>query len=196
MEQEVKVEFDGFIGIFEDIFDPQYIKELIKFFESSSDLPMVQKPKDAKHNVDQDAIFLNGPDTIQYVRKYYTEYFFQVLWEKVIPLYQDKFSILNQTPLAGEELKMKRIKPGGGFHTWHYEGLGEYSKRKLVCQLYLNDIPNAGETEFLYQNKRINAKEGRLLVFPADWTHTHRGNPPIGTSNKYIITTWLFEAPK
>ena len=45
---------------------------------------------------------------------------------------------------------MKRIKPGGGFHTWHYEGLGEGSKRKLVCQLYLNDIPNAGETEFLY----------------------------------------------
>jgi len=196
MEQEVKVEFDGFIGIFEDIFDPQYIKELIKFFETSSDLPMVQKPKEVKHNVDQDAIFLNNPDTIQYVRKYYTEYFFQVLWEKVIPLYQDNFSILSQTPLAGEELKMKRIKPGGGFHTWHYEGLGEYSKRKLVCQLYLNDIPNAGETEFLYQNKRINAKEGRLLVFPADWTHTHRGNPPIGTSNKYIITTWLFEAPK
>ena len=196
MEQEVKAEFDGFIGIFEDAFEKQYIKEIISFFEKSSDLPLVQKPKELKHSVDQDAIFFSNPDTIQIVPNYYTQYFFQVLWEKIIPLYTDQFSILSQTQLAGEELKMKRIKPGGGFHTWHYEGLGEYSKRKLVCQLYLNDIPKAGETEFLYQNKRIEPKEGRLLVFPADWTHTHRGNPPIGVINKYIITTWLFEAPK
>tara|TARA_B100000902_G_scaffold210881_1_gene200557 strand:+ start:1199 stop:1789 length:591 start_codon:yes stop_codon:yes gene_type:complete len=196
MEQEVKAEFDGFIGIFEDAFDKQYIKEIISFFEKSSDLPLVQKPKELKHSVDQDAIFFSNPDTIQIVPNYYTSYFFQVLWDKIIPLYTDQFSILSQTQLAGEELKMKRIKPGGGFHTWHYEGLGEYSKRKLVCQLYLNDIPKAGETEFLYQNKRIEPKEGRLLVFPADWTHTHRGNPPIGVINKYIITTWLFEAPK
>ena len=44
---------------------------------------------------------------------------------------------------------MKRIKPEAD-STWHYEGLGEGPKRKLVCPLYLNDIPNAGETEFLY----------------------------------------------
>ena len=196
MEQEIKQEYDGFIGIYENAYDKQYIKEIISFFEKSADLPLVQKPKELKHSVDQDAIFFNNPDTIQVVPNYFTSYFFQVLWEKIIPLYTDQFSILSQTQLAGEELKMKRIKPGGGFHTWHYEGLGEYSKRKLVCQLYLNDISNAGETEFLYQNKRVNAKEGRMLVFPADWTHTHRGNPPIGTNNKYIITTWLFEAPK
>ena len=196
MEQEVKAEFDGFIGIFENAYDKQYIKELIQFFETSSDLSLVQKSSELKHSVDQDSILFNNPETIQHVRKYYAEYFLQVLWDKIIPLYQNNFSILIQTPLAGEELKMKRIKPGGGFHTWHYEGLGEGSKRKLVCQLYLNDIPNAGETEFLYQNKRINAKEGRMLIFPSDWTHTHRGNPQLEHLNKYIITTWLFEAPK
>ena len=196
MAQEVKAEFDGFIGIFEDAFEKQYNKDVISFFEKSSDLPLVQKPKELKHSVDQDAIFFNNPDTIQIVPNYYTSYFFQVLWEKIIPLYTDQFSILSQTQLAGEELKMKRIKPGGGFHSWHHERSGQGAKRKLVCQLYLNDIPNAGETEFLYQNKRMEPKEGRLLIFPADWTHTHRGNPPIGVINKYIITTWLFEAPK
>ena len=45
MEQEVKAEFDGFIGIFENAYDKQYIKELIQFFETSSDLPLVQKSK-------------------------------------------------------------------------------------------------------------------------------------------------------
>ena len=36
MEQEVKAEFDGFIGIFENAYDKQYIKELIPLFETSS----------------------------------------------------------------------------------------------------------------------------------------------------------------
>ena len=28
-----------------------------------------------------------------------------------------------------------------------------------------------------------------LLIFPASFTHTHRGNPPLGGS-KYIATSW------
>ena len=52
MEQEVKAEFDGFIGIFENAYDKQYIKELIQFFETSSDLPLVQKSSELKHSVD------------------------------------------------------------------------------------------------------------------------------------------------
>ena len=193
---EIKEEYDGFIGIYDNAFDQGYIKELIKFFEASKDLPLVQESNEMRHSVDQDSLLFLDPQNIQHVNKYYAEYFFKILWEKIIPLYTKKFSILGLIQLAVEELKMKRIKPGGGFHSWHYEGLAEGAKRKLVCQLYLNDIPNAGETEFLYQNKRMEPKEGRLLIFPADWTHTHRGNPPIGVINKYIITTWLFEAPK
>ena len=60
--------------------------------------------------------------------------------------------------------------------------------------MYLNDIDEAGETEFLYQNKRFAPKKNRLLLWPADWSHTHRGNPPIGNTNKYILTTWIQEA--
>ena len=63
------------------------------------------------------------------------------------------------------------------------------SARKLVIQLYLNTIEEGGETEFLYINKRIKAEQGRLTIFPAAFTHTHRGNPPIG-QDKYIISTW------
>ena len=38
-------------------------------------------------------------------------------------------------------------------------------------------------------NKRVKAKTGRLIIFPAGYTHTHRGNPPIG-GDKYILTNW------
>ncbi len=79
---------------------------------------------------------------------------------------------------------------GGGFHDWHYENPGlQSSPRKLVAQVYLNTIEEGGETEFLYINKRIKAKQGTLILFPASFTHTHRGNPPIG-QDKYIMTTW------
>ena len=81
----------------------------------------------------------------------------------------------------------------GHYNTWHYESTGKETARQLVVQLYINDIDEAGETEFLYQNKRIAPKRNRMLIWPADWTHTHRGNPPIGDKDKYILTTWLEE---
>ena len=55
--------------------------------------------------------------------------------------------------------------------------------------LYLNDNFEGGETEFLYQNRRELPKQGDVLLFPAGFTHTHRGNPPIG-GEKYLITSW------
>jgi hypothetical protein len=66
----------------------------------------------------------------------------------------------------------------------------EISQRLLVFILYLNTIEEGGETEFLYQKKRIQPVEGRLLIWPAGFTHTHRGNPPL-KDNKYIVTGWL-----
>ena len=85
---------------------------------------------------------------------------------------------------------MKHIPPSGGFHQWHYENPDILTcTRQLVVQLYLNTIKEGGETEFLYLNKRVKAKVGRMIIFPAGYTHTHRGNPPIG-QEKYIATTW------
>jgi hypothetical protein len=55
--------------------------------------------------------------------------------------------------------------------------------------LYLNDVEDGGETEFLYQRMRVKPKQGTLLIWPAGFTHTHRGNPPL-SNNKYVITGW------
>ena len=104
--------------------------------------------------------------------------------------YLKKFSLLGEERLLIYDAKAKKIPIGGGFHKWHYENSGlEVSHRKLVVQVYLNTIEEGGETEFLYINKRIKAKQGRLIIFPAGFTHTHRGNPPIG-QDKYILSTW------
>ena len=110
--------------------------------------------------------------------------------KKPIDDYLKKFSTLGKEKLLIYDTKIKKIPMGGGFHDWHYENMGmQTSHRRFVVQLYLNDNFEGGETEFLYQNRRESAKEGEVLIFPAGYTHTHRGNPPIG-GTKYLITTW------
>ena len=104
--------------------------------------------------------------------------------------YLDRYSLLKHEVMLMFDVKAKKIPIGGGFHRWHYENGGlQVSPRKLVVQLYLNTVEEGGETEFLYINKRVKAKQGTLIIFPAAFTHTHRGNPPIGDS-KYLVTSW------
>ena len=55
--------------------------------------------------------------------------------------------------------------------------------------LFLNDVDEGGELEFLYQSKRIKPKAGTMVISPAFFTHTHRGNPPL-SGEKYILNGW------
>ena len=88
------------------------------------------------------------------------------------------------------DCKIKKINEGAGFHAWHYEnGSVTNARRTFVIQTYLNDDFDGGETEFLYQQRREEAVAGDVIIFPASFTHTHRGNPPLGGS-KYLATSW------
>lgn len=189
-------EFNGFIGIFENYFNPLFLKELLDYYNSIKDLPLRQGPQPLKHLKDDQQLYILDPCNIGTLHTKYTSIFLKTLWEEIFPVYADHFTILKEKSYKVDQVKMKKIQPGGGFHQWHYEALGHDSLRRLVVQLYINDIDEAGETEFLYQNLRIKPKANKLLIWPADWTHTHRGNPPIGNTDKYILTTWLLEADK
>jgi len=189
-----KYEFMGFIGVFENYFKNSYFQEVINYYDSISKMPLHSQDNTPKHWKDDEQLYLLDPRVIVTLNPEYVNHFLEILWGKIFPLYAEKFSILQEKSYKVEQIKMKRIEPGGGFHQWHYEALGHDSRRRLVVQLYMNDISDAGETEFLYQNTRIIPKKNKLLIWPADWTHTHRGNPPIGNTNKYILTTWLVEA--
>ena len=104
--------------------------------------------------------------------------------------YLQTFSVLNLRKFLLHDIKLKIIPAGGGFHNWHYEdGSLESSARQFVVQVYLNDDFDGGETEFLYQQRGEEAVAGDVLMFPAAFTHTHRGNPPLG-GNKYLATSW------
>ncbi|MDT9000911.1 2OG-Fe(II) oxygenase [Paucibacter sp. APW11] len=89
----------------------------------------------------------------------------------------------------------KYIAGQGGYPYWHCEQYpkrdqGEALHRALLWTIYLNDDFAAGETEFLYQQRKIQPRTGSLLIAPAGFTHTHRGNRPEG-GNKFIATSWI-----
>ncbi|HYO55197.1 2OG-Fe(II) oxygenase [Archangium sp.] len=89
----------------------------------------------------------------------------------------------------------KYLKGSGGYPHWHSEIYPkdpscEQLHRVLAFQFYLNDVSEGGETEFFYQEKKVQSKAGRMLIFPAGFTHTHRGNVPH-SGDKYIITSWV-----
>mmetsp|Transcript_28025 Transcript_28025/g.86693 ORF Transcript_28025/g.86693 Transcript_28025/m.86693 type:complete len:253 (-) Transcript_28025:14-772(-) len=83
--------------------------------------------------------------------------------------------------------------PGGGYKTFHTErtGKGEpEGSRHLVFMTYLNDVADAGGTEFHHQDVIVQPRKGLTLIWPADWTFTHRGVP--SPSQEKIITTGWF----
>jgi hypothetical protein len=92
-----------------------------------------------------------------------------------------------------EGVIIQHYLPNGGYKVWHTErgsANNQTSNRHLVFMTYLNDVTDGGGTEFLNQSLTVQAKKGRTLIWPADWTHTHRGvvSP---SQEKYIITGWL-----
>jgi prolyl 4-hydroxylase len=92
-----------------------------------------------------------------------------------------------------EKINIQHYAPGGGYKIWHCERRGKEmpgAARHLVFMTYLNDVSDAGGTDFLYQGITVQPKKGLTVIWPADWTHHHRGvvSP---TEEKYIITGWF-----
>lgn len=89
----------------------------------------------------------------------------------------------------------KYLRASGGYHHWHSEiypqnASCESLHRVLLFQFYLNDVADGGETEFLYQNRKVEARQGRLIIAPAGFTHTHKGHV-AKSGDKYVATSWI-----
>jgi len=106
--------------------------------------------------------------------------------------YKEKYPFLDDIAPWGmrEKFNIQRYKPGEGYYAWHSEyhpHIDLVDRRVLAWMVYLNDVENAG-TEF-YGLGKIQAKQGSCAIWPAYWTHTHRGIVSV-TQTKYIATGW------
>tara|TARA_R100000908_G_C3673893_1_gene95603 strand:+ start:72 stop:593 length:522 start_codon:yes stop_codon:yes gene_type:complete len=108
---------------------------------------------------------------------------------KCIKQYVKKYN-LNSSIKTSNSNNIQHYQPNSGFTNIHYERSCEYPKRQLVYMLYLNTINNKGGTEFPYQKITFNAIKGNLIIWPADFTHPHKG-VISETEEKYIVTGWF-----
>jgi len=100
--------------------------------------------------------------------------------------YPDLFCALNGKYDDGYNFQKYETKEDG-FKIWHSEhGPGTSSHRILAWMFYLNNAQSG--TEFMYHSN-INAKRGRCVIWPAGFTHLHKGAPNKGL--KYIVTGWV-----
>ena len=89
------------------------------------------------------------------------------------------------------EFNIQKYQPGEAFYGWHAERASTRSiHRHLVFMTYLNTVTDGGQTEWFHQKLKIQPEKGLTVIWPVDWTYTHRGIASP-TQNKYIVTGWF-----
>ena len=112
--------------------------------------------------------------------------------KKSFNLYENNFmySKVKELYALVESVNVQHYRPNQAFYDWHCERKNVDNNRHLVFMTYLNDVADGGETEFYYQRFKVKPKKGLTLIWPVDWTYTHRGiSSP--TEHKYITTGWV-----
>lgn len=205
-------ELDQFVGVFDNFYNDRHCDLVIDYFQKLKKHGFVydrqdgdNAPKHVKNDLSSELI--QGGKPIGYDESprspdesritsincenwhLPSNILLETLWERIYPIYEREYSTIG---LIQKKLvcysKIQETKPGEGYHIWHHEiDRTEATLRLMAFILYLNDVEEGGETEFLYQKKRIKAVKNRFLLWPAGFTHTHRGNPPL-SNTKYILT--------
>jgi hypothetical protein len=188
----VKAFHKDFIGIYEEVLTKEKCQQIV----DDMDLHINNSPSEVNNGNQQ---FPNGDvgrkDYQIFANRVMADVFRDInqVLDICVQAYVDEFFVIkNIGSLRSDEVKLQMTPPRGGYHVWHSEqGPGRSKEgRVLVWTAYLNDIPDGeGETEFLWQGVRVKPRVGTICIFPAAFTHTHRGNP-VYSCNKYIATGW------
>lgn len=199
----MQVELKDFIGVYSNVLPDGACAHLISEFEANIGFSKTRQEAEnvASHVKKDQAIFVHdrnlsfnpappdSPIAGQDVKA--------VFWHGLQNCYEDyaeKFSVLRDGDIFCNSFKMQKTSEGGGYHVWHCENLSmDVTHRVVTYMLYLNTLPEGsnGETEFLYQKRRVRPTENTMVLWPAGYTHPHRGNPVYGNTAKYIITGWF-----
>jgi hypothetical protein len=195
----MKSDYKDFIGVYNDVFPKGFCEHLIlqfEHFQSEGAGTDRQNEGAAKHTKEDYQVFCNGLslgfdlfEGNNTVRMFYKG--LQDCFEE----YCTEISVVKNIRMSCSNIKMQKTCSGGGYHVWHSEqGNGDQAHRGLVYMLYLNTLPQEanGETEFLYQQRRITPVKNTMVLWPAAFTHAHRGNPVYGDNAKHIVTGWFY----
>ena len=88
---------------------------------------------------------------------------------------------------------LQRYQSGQHFQNVHTERSSLSTLHRIFAWMtYLNDVDheNGGSTWFSHFDLAVQPRKGLTLIWPAEWTHAHKGSV-LKTNNKYIITGWM-----
>jgi len=184
-----------FLGVLDNMVDEAYCKKVIDHFERVKTISRRGKENVSPVEKDNQIYFMiNETDSVVMdANQVILEGFIKAI-SKALDEYRKQYPILIDGVGKydiNNDVKIQRTLPGQGYHIWHCENCSvSSSRRMLVASMFLNKCEQGGETEFLYQHRRIKPQAGRLVLAPTGWTHPHRGNPPL-KGVKYMINGWL-----
>jgi len=91
------------------------------------------------------------------------------------------------------KFNLQRYQSGEHFSQLHTERSDLSTLHRLFAWMtYLNDvdIDNGGATSFSHYGVEVQPRKGLTLIWPAEWTHAHRGQV-LKEGSKYIVTGWM-----
>ncbi len=195
-----KVNIDNFIGVYDGYISQEECKHAINLYEAENKFNNTINRigfEDASILEKQDQQFFAGSNNLKVWWKELKTLIinFDMAWKH----YQKNVGArasFGQDEFYYTQLKIQKTLPTEGYHIWHLEHQKgfENEARAFVFSIYLNDVEEGGETEFLHFSKRVKPKTGRIVIWPASFPYVHRGNPPL-SGKKYILTSWMMLRP-
>tara|TARA_R100000988_G_scaffold73049_1_gene38030 strand:- start:933 stop:1526 length:594 start_codon:yes stop_codon:yes gene_type:complete len=189
------VNIDNFIGIYDNYILPEECDKAIKLFEDQNKFNnTVNRIAFEKASVlqkqDQQFFAASGNMDLWWEEVKTMMINFDLAWSHYIK--NTGGDNAYGVPFYFTALKIQKTLPTEGYHVWHIEhGKGfDNEARAFVFSIYLNDVEEGGETEFLHFSKRVKPKKGRIVIWPAGFPYVHRGNSPL-SGEKYILTSWM-----
>jgi hypothetical protein len=188
---------DNFIGIYDNYITKEECNNAIKVFEDGTKYNRV-----LDRMTSEDASVLEKKDRQYFANEQNIDIWWQELRTLIINFDMALKHYIKNTGVGDAydnngdfeyaTLKIQKTLPTEGYHVWHIEhGKGFLNgKRALAFSIYLNDVEEGGETEFLHFSKRVKPKTGRIVIWPSAFPYVHRGNSPL-SGEKYLLTSWL-----
>jgi hypothetical protein len=188
---------EQFIGIFPNAIHEELCSDIVSLFDSISEhgLTMSSMQEIGGLPFTRKDEVVNVPSGLSLMQDCFHKDITIPLWQNIeicLNLYFEDYNI-NQL-ITSSAFRVHRVQPTGGYHAWHHEHAFDFPWRVLVWMIVIEAPKRGGETEFLYQSMRVEPKVGQLLIWPAGFTHKHRGNPPLEGQKTYI-TGWFSLVP-
>lgn len=189
-----KSDINNFIGVYDNYITKDECKKAIQLYKNQNKL---------KKTFDR-IILENAPITLKKDKTFFAHEKNIDIWFNDLKALMGNFDIAfnhylkntgsceayGQDKFYYTQLKLQKTLPKEGYHIWHIEHGINFESRAFVFSIYLNDVKEGGETEFLHFSKRVKPKTGRIVIWPSGMPYVHRGNPPL-SGEKYILTSWM-----